>query len=390
LFCHRGREKLTKSNEQTAPVAVIGGGIIGLAVGWQLLRRGRRVTIFERDRAGRAASYVAAGMLAPHAEVGFEQEEALCLGMESLGQYPDFLRELAEDSGESVTLDERGTLIVGFNRDDTERIRRLYRFREHLELPVRWLSGSDARDIEPLLSPKVTAAIWLPDDSQVNNRSLIAALIVAFRKRGGLLKENTAVRGVLTSDGRAVGVTTDNGEHAASEVVLAAGCWSKQIDGIPAGVRPPVRPVKGQIVTLRMNDELEFGHVIRAPDVYLLPKDDGRLLVGGTQEEMGFDTTPTAGSVLGLLERGWEAVPFIYDLAIESIEVGLRPGSRDHEPIIGAAPLERLYYATGHHRSGILLAPITAYGLSELIVRGRSPDVLEPFKPSRFIREHKT
>ncbi|UCG50678.1 MAG: glycine oxidase ThiO [Candidatus Latescibacterota bacterium] len=379
-----------KGHSDRHNVVIIGGGIIGLSVGWQLLRRGAPVTLCERETAGRGASWVAAGMLAPHSEVGFEEEDFLKIGMESLSQFPQFLDELDEDSGQRIELDDRGTLIVGFHRDDTERIRRLYEFREHLGLPVTWLPGSAGRDIEPLLSPKITAAIWLPDDSQVNNRELMDALKTAFVKRGGVLKENTPAVSIVLRNGEVAGVATKNEDIDAAAVVIAAGCWSNCIDGIPDDIRPPVRPVKGQIVTLRMDTDYELGHVVRAPDVYLLPKDDGRLLVGATQEEMGFDVTPTAGPVMRLLERGWEAIPSIYDLAIEGIEVGLRPGSRDHEPLVGPSGIEGLFYATGHYRHGILLAPATAYGLVDMILEGTRPGLLEPFHPSRFSRSKRT
>jgi glycine oxidase len=374
---------MTTNRDSSAPPAVvIGGGIIGLSLGWQLLRRGVPVVLFERDKVGRAASWAAAGMLAPHSEVGFEEEEFLRLGIESLREYPRFLDELSSDAGRRVPLDDRGTMIVGFHRDDTERIRRLYEFREELGLPVKWLPGSAGREIEPLLSPRITAAIWLPDDCQINNRDLIEVLKDAFVARGGVLREDTPVRSFVIEDDRAIAVRTDDEEIAASSVVVAAGCWSAQIEGI----KPPVRPVKGQIVSLRMNGEFEFRHVVRAPDAYLLPKNDGRLLVGATQEEMGFDLTPTAGPVMRLIERGWEAIPSIYDLAIDSIDVGLRPGSRDNEPLIGPTEVSDLYYATGHHRHGILLAPVTAYALCDMILDGKTSELLAPFHPSRFLK----
>jgi glycine oxidase len=388
--CHRigtqikGQCMSALDTNNKRPIVVVGGGIIGLAVGWQLLRRGAPVVLCERDTTGQAASRVAAGMLAPHSEVGFEEENFLKLGVASLNDFPRFLDELREDSDRRVALDDRGTLIVGFHRDDTERIRRLYEFREHLGLPVKWLPGGAGRDIEPLLSPKITAAIWLPDDTQINNLELLDALSIAFTRRGGVLKENTPVQSVVMNNVRAAGVMTGSGPIQASAVVIAAGCWSGKIDGISDDHRPPVRPVKGQIVTLRMDREYEFGHVVRAPDVYLLPKNDGRLLVGATQEELGFDVTPTAGPVMRLLERGWEAIPSIYDLPLEGIDVGLRPGSRDNEPLVGASAIDRLYYATGHHRHGILLAPITAYALTDIILDGKISPLLESFQPSRF------
>jgi glycine oxidase len=374
---------MTRIN-QDKPVIIAGGGIIGLAVGWRLARRGASVRLFEKDVAGRSASWSAAGMLAPLSEVGFEEHDFLKLGRESLRRYPEFLDELKQDSSIEVPLDTRGTLIIGLDRDDKERLRRLHIFREQLDLPVEWLSGTRAREIEPLISPRAGSAIWIPDDHQVDNRLMVKALRTAFEKCGGRLHEHCAVKSVRIHGGRLTGVDTDNGAFDASAAVIAAGCWSKQIEGIPAELRPPVRPVKGQILTLRMDSSCPLAHVVRAPDVYLLPKDDGRLILGASEEEMGFDTSITAGPVYRLLERGWEAIPSIYDLVIEGIEAGLRPGSRDHDPIVGESAVEGLYYATGHYRHGILLAPITGYELCSLILEGASSELFEPFKPARF------
>jgi len=370
-----------KNNNHTV---VIGGGVIGLATGWQLLRRGIAVTIIERETAETSAGWVAAGMLAPHAEAGFEDPDTLQLGLKSLEMYPEFLQQLRDDSGHDVHLDTRGAMMIGFDRDDEGRLRRLYDFRRELDLRVEWLTASEALDREPLLSPKVTCAIWLPEDSQVNNRSMIRALAEAVRARGGTILENTPATSIVVNGGRVSSIVAGDRRIDATNVVLSAGCWSNQIDGLPDSDRPPVRPVKGQIVSLRMDEHFVPAHVIRAPDVYLLPKDDGRLLVGATQEEMGFDTTPTAGPVMRLLERAWEAMPSIYDLPIESIDVGLRPGSRDHDPIIGRGAIENLYHASGHHRSGILLAPVTAIGIADMASGRTAPDVFAPFGPSRF------
>jgi glycine oxidase len=373
------------NNSANSPIAVIGGGVIGLGIAWQLTRRGASVTVFERDSAGRGASWSAAGMLAPLSEVGFEEENFLRLGQESLGRYPKFLDELHEDSGMAVPLDTRGTLLVGLDRDDAERLRRLFEFRMHLGLPVEWLSGGGAREIEPLISPRASSAIWIPDDHQIDNRLLITALKKAFAKCGGTLHENLPIREISIENGRAKGIRTENDAHDASTVVIAAGCWSKQLAGIPKEMLPPVRPVKGQIITLTADDTFALSHVVRAPDAYLLPKDDGRVILGASEEEMGFDTTITAGPVYKLLERGWETIPAIYDLEVNEIEAGLRPGSRDHDPIVGETPIDGLYYATGHYRHGILLAPSTAYEMSDLLLEGKSSPLFAQFKPGRFM-----
>lgn len=366
-------------------VAVVGGGIIGLSVAWQLARRGRDVTVFDRGKAGRGTSWVAAGMLAPVSEFGFENEDFLQFGQRSMQLFPRFLDELEKDSGRRISVDTRGTMMVGFHRDDTERIRRIYEFRQHKGLPVQWMSGEEARELEPLLSPRATSAMWIPQDYQIDNRDLLAALKDALASAGGELVENTQVESIRSENGVCTGVITiGGGSYPTGTTIVAAGCWSGQIEGIPANLAPKVRPVKGQIVSLSTNSTYEFARVIRAPDVYILPKGDGRLLIGATEEEMGYDTTPTAGPVMRLIERAWEAVPSVYDLPIESIDVGLRPGTRDHEPLIGESGMANLYYATGHYRHGILLAPITAYAIGDLVMDNMKPDCLSPFSPARF------
>jgi glycine oxidase len=283
-------------------------------------------------------------------------------------------------------MDTRGTLSVGLDRDDTEALRREYRFRRSRGLAVEWLSGSEARDAEPLLSPRITSGMWIPDDYQINNQRLVCTLADALVARGGAIREHTNVRRVVVDAGTACGVETEDGTDVADVVVVAAGCWSNQVDGIPIEAVPPVRPVKGQIVCLRQDDTVNLTRVIRTPDCYLVSKGDGRLLVGATEEDMGFDVRATAGPVMRLIERAWEAVPAIYDLAIESIDVGLRPGSRDHIPIIGATPVPGLLMATGHYRHGILLAPATADAVCHGIVTGEFAADMEAFSPARFVR----
>jgi len=366
---------------------IIGGGIIGLSLGWQLARKGVNVEILERSKAGQSASRAAAGMLAPQAEMGFEDIELFYLCRKSLEMYPRFTDELFEDSGIKVELERTGCILPGFDRDDAERLRRLYDFREKIGLPVLWLTGSEAREIEPFLSPRCTGAIWIEDDAQINNRLILDALKIAFKKCGGKLYEEHEVEHMNISGGKVTGIRVHGKDLEFDNVVVAAGSWSKQIKGLPDNLLPPVRPVKGQIINLRLNDSCRITKVVRAPDVYLLPKSDGRLIIGASVEEMGFDENPTAGEIFRLLERGWEAVPSIYDLPIESIDVGLRPGSRDHMPIVGDSDIEGLFFATGHYRNGILLTPITAFELSEWISTGNKSEALNGFGIERFYRE---
>jgi glycine oxidase len=300
----------------------------------------------------------------------------------SLEMYPGFVAELSKDSGMTIEAEINGCILPGLDRDDNERLRRIFVFRERAGLPVVWLNGNEAREIEPYLSPKCTGAIWIEDDGQINNRKLLEALIIAFQKCGGLLYEDHNVERINVENGKIKGAFFHDINVDYDKVVIAAGAWSKQFEGIPEYALPPVRPVKGQIINLKMTDSCKLSKVIRAQDVYLLPKSDGRLIVGASNEEMGFDTNPTAGEIYRLLERGWETVPSIYDLPIESIEVGLRPGSRDHEPIIGDSDVSGLYFATGHYRNGVLLTPVTAYELSDWIVTGQPSEILSNFNIS--------
>ena len=371
-------------------VIIIGGGIIGLGIGWQLAKSGCAVTIYERDHAGRAASWAAAGMLAPIAEVHFEEQELLELGSDSLRLYPEWVRELEIDSQMSVGYRREGTLIVGVDRDDASLLQHFYDSQRLLGLKAEWLTGADARDVEPLLSPKITAAISCADDHQVDNRMMVSALISAFQKAGGTLCENAPVKKIEVQNGRAKGVWTQDKLHGADLTVLAAGCWSAEIDGIPETMKPPVRPVKGQMLALQMEAGITPQKVIRTPrakyntNAYLVPKGNGRLIVGATSEEMGFDTQLTAGGLFELLRSAWEAMPGIYDLPVLETWAGLRPGSRDNAPILGKTSVENLIMATGHYRNGILLTPVTAREISSLILTGHLSKVIAPFQLSRF------
>ena len=372
-------------------VIIVGGGVIGLGIGWQLAKAGCTVSIYERDQAGRAASWAAAGMLAPHAEVHFEERALLRLGVQSCRMYPGWVAELEADSQMSVGYRAEGTLIVGVDRDDARELEHLYESQKLLDLKVEWITGAEAREMEPLLSPKITAAIWSRDDHQVDNRAMVDALIQAFQNANGVLHENTPVDKIEVVNGQAEGIWVKGNLEVADVIVLAAGCWSSDIDGLPKAVQPPVRPVKGQMLALQMEEGIVLKKVIRAPrakyptDVYLVPKDDGRLVIGATNEEMDFDTRLTAGGLFELLRGTWEAVPGIYDLPVLETWTGLRPGSRDNAPILGETSVENLIMATGHYRNGILLTPVTAREIASLILTSEKSETIAPFHLSRFM-----
>ena len=373
-------------------ILIIGGGIIGLGIGWQLAKAGASVTIHERAESGRGASWAAAGMLAPLAEAHSEEPELLKLGSQSLACYPQWVDELEADAEMSVSYRVEGTLIVGLEPDDTHQLRHLYTAQQDLGLDVEWLTGREAREIESALSPRVTAAIRCATDYQVDNRLMVRALQQAYQVCGGVLHENSTIERIVVENGVATGVQTQEGFQAADTLVLAAGCWSAQVEGLPETIVPPVRPVKGQMLALQMEEGITVKNVIRTvrarypTSVYLVPRDDGRLIIGATSEEMGFDMRLTAGGVFELLRGAWEAVPGIYELPMLETWAGLRPGSRDNAPILGETPVEHLIYATGHYRNGILLTPITAYEIAKLILTGKTSEIIAPFRLDRFLK----
>ena len=373
-------------------IAIIGGGVIGLGIGWQLAKAGATVTIYDRSKSGRAASWAAAGMLAPLAEAHSEEPGLLKLGCQSLEHYSQWVTELEADAQMSVGYRMEGTLIVGLEPDDTHQLHHLYEAQQNLQLNVNWLPGREARDIESALSPRVTAAIHCNSDYQVDNRLMVTTLQRAYQKRGGVLRENSSVESIVIENGSAIGVQTQDGFQNTDVVILSAGCWSAQMEGIPEAIIPPVRPVKGQMLALRMEEGIAINSVIRtvraraSTSVYLVPRTDGRLIVGATSEEMGFDTRLTAGGLFELLRGAWETVPGIYELPVLETWTGLRPGSRDNAPILGKTPIENLIYATGHYRNGILLTPITAYEIAKLVLTGETSEVIAPFQLDRFLK----
>jgi glycine oxidase len=364
---------------------IIGAGVIGLSIAWRLAQAGCPVAVFDRDEAGRGASWAAAGMLAAAVETEPGEEALLALTLESQRMWPGFVLELEAASGVAVGYRDDGTLVVALTRDDAEQLHFTYDFQRSLGLDLEWLSGADARRREPYLRPGISGAVFSPRDHQVDNRRLVRALAEAARKAGAVLCEHDPVREVEITGARVTGVATDNRRDHADVVVLAAGAWSREIGGIPAGHLPPVRPIKGQMLALSMDPVNPLlRHVIWLPRGYLVPRRDGRLVVGGTVEERGFDDRITAGGLLALIEGAWRALPGIEELPVAETWVGFRPGSRDDAPMLGPSGVAGLVLATGHHRNGILLTPLTAQVITAYVLTGQLPEVAQPFTPERF------
>ena len=373
------------SNRSPREVAIIGGGVIGLSIGWRLAAAGLMVAIFERGIAGRGASWAAAGMLAAGSEV--EPGESALFGLlkHSQSLWPAFAAELAEASGLDVELRTEGTLSIALSQDELGRLRQTHALQQRLGVESRWLSRIEALEYEPCLNPRLAGAFLVAGDHQVENRILATALRLAFVRAGGILHEDIGDTAITTARGRATGVAAGGTEYPADLVIVAAGAWTPDVAGLPAAASPPVRPVKGQMLALAMDPAAPIlTHVLWTQKAYLVPRRDGRLLIGATTEERGFDTALTAGGMLSLLESAWRALPGIEELPIIESWVGFRPGSRDDAPILGKTDIDGLILATGHHRNGILLTPATAQAIAQLVLTGQTAPAIAPFGLNRF------
>jgi glycine oxidase len=370
-------------------VVVVGAGLIGLAVAWRTASRGLRVALADPEP-GYGASHVAAGMLAPVTEAHYGEEPLIRLNLASAARYPAFAAELEEAAGTQCGYTRRGTLAVAFDADDRAALAELGEFHRALGLESEQVTARECRQLEPLLAGDVQAGLRVPGDHQIDNRQLVAALLSAVAKRrvplyreqvAELLVERDAVAGVRLRGGETV---------RAGRVVLAAGCHSAAVPGLPPGLLPSIRPVKGQILRLSVPpDAIPFLNgavrgLVRGRQVYLVPRDHGELVVGATVEELGYDTRVTAGGVYGLLRAAHALVPGIAELPLVEARAGLRPGSPDNAPLIGPTALPGLIAATGHFRNGVLLTPVTADAIAELLAGGRLPAEARGFEPDRF------
>jgi glycine oxidase len=343
-------------------VAVAGGGAIGLAVAWRAAGRGLHVIVLERDEPGSGASSVAAGMLAPVTEASLNERPLLELGLESVAAYPAFVDELRHASGIDPGYLECGSLLVARDADEAEALERELEVRQSLGLEVRRLRPSEARRREPALAPTIRLGLEVAGDHAIDPRRLTAALAEACRRAGVELRTGAEVSAIELGSDRVAGVRLAGGELvSAGQVVVAAGAWSAAIGGLPDGARVAVRPVKGQI--LRLRDPAGPGllnGVLRMADGYIVPRGDGRYVLGATMEERGFDTTVTAGAVFELLREATELVPGFSELVLDELSAGLRPATPDNLPVLGPGAVPGLHWAAGHHRNGILLTPVTA------------------------------
>ncbi|GAA4923126.1 glycine oxidase ThiO [Streptomyces coeruleoprunus] len=374
---------------RTSDVLVIGGGIIGLVTAWRAAQRGLRTAVADPEPGGGAAR-VAAGMLAAVTELHYGEETLLGLNMASARRYPGFVAELEAATGLDVGFRTCGTLAVALDADDRAHLRELHALQRRCGLESEWLTGRECRRLEPLLAPGVRGGLRVDGDHQVDPRRLAAALVVACERAGVTLLRTRAERLRVEHDRAAGAALADGTEWAADQVVLAAGSHSGGLGGVPDEVLPPVRPVKGQVVRLTVPPAYApflsrtVRAVVRGSHVYLVPRENGELVVGATSEELGWDTTVTAGGVYELLRDAHELVPGITELPLAETGAGLRPGSPDNAPLLGPSALPGLCLATGHYRNGVLLTPVTGDVLAAYLTTGELPDEAAAFTPARF------
>jgi glycine oxidase len=388
----------------------VGGGVIGLSAAWRAAQRGARVAVLDRAAPPAGATRVAAGMLAPVGELAFGELELLEMTLASAALYPEFVAELEAATGEETGYASQGALHIALDRDEAAELRRVYDLQRSLGLAAEWLPPRRCRELEPGLTPSFNGGVHAPGEAAVDPRALTRALLAALAEVGAEVRLGGAgrtpaavqsgVRGGVRAEGlsgtevvagifegeRLVGVRTAAGEELrADATVLATGAWAGRAEWLPEPARPPVRPVKGQIVELRGRDgEPPCERIVASERVYLVPRPDGRLIVGATSEEQGFDTAVTAGGVHELLREAYRLLPDVAEMELVDSMAGLRPGTPDNLPLIGPGAIEGLVLATGHYRNGILLAPLTAEAIAAVLAGERLFEAAAPAHPARM------
>jgi len=375
-------------------VVVVGGGVVGLCCAWCLTQAGADVVVLDRADPPAGATRVAAGMLAPIGELAFGEPELLRMTVAAAERYPDFVAGLEAASGLSSGYARHGALHIALDRDEAAELRRVHDLQRSLGLGAEWLPPRRCRALEPGLTPSFNGGVHAPDEAAIDPRRVTAALLAALADSGVEVRSNVNVAASLLAGDRLEGVRTGSGEELrAAHTVLATGAWSGTEEWLPEDARPPVRPVKGQILELRSPDgEPPCERIIASERVYLVPRPDRRLIVGATTEERGFDATVTAGGLHELLREAYRLLPDVAEMELVEAMAGLRPGTPDNLPLIGHGEIEGLVLACGHYRNGILLAPITGEAIAALLSNESIPDALAAADPARltFVRNNPT
>lgn len=377
----------TETDKNISDVIVIGAGLIGLSIAWELSGRGASVTVIEKDRPGYGATRVAAGMLAPIGELDFGEPELLEMNLVSRKLYPDFISSIEAATETDTGYRHTGALHVALDRDEAGELKRIMELQRSYGLDSKWLGPIAAREIEPGVSPSLSGAVLVEEDAVVDPRALVEALRAGLSGRG-VRVEQAGVTAINREAGGGVrGVESTAGSFVAPFVVAAPGAEAGVAEWLPSEVRPPVRPVKGQTVELRGDpDEPVCERILGSERVYIAPRPDGRVILGATVEEMGFDRRVTGGGVHELLREAYRLLPEVAEMEFVGAIAGLRPGTPDNLPVIGSTAIDGLILATGHYRNGILLAPVTAGSVADL-VEGKGSETVAAATPGRFERQ---
>jgi glycine oxidase len=376
------------SDRGTYDVVVVGGGVIGLCCAWRLAQGGARTVVLDRAEPPAGATRVAAGMLAPIGELAFGEPELLRMTIAAAEVYPGFVAELEAVSGLGSGYARHGALHVALDRDEASELRRVHDLQRSLGLGAEWLPPRRCRELEPGLTPSFNGGVHAPEEAAIDPRRMTAALLAALAGEGVEVRGGTDVVAPILDGERLEGVRTGTGEELrAGHVVLATGAWAGAESWLPEAACPPVRPVKGEILELRSPDgAAPCERIVASERVYLVPRPDGRLIVGATTEERGFDATVTAGGVHELLREAYRLLPDVAEMELVEAMAGLRPGTPDNLPLIGPGALDGLILACGHYRNGILLAPITGEAVAGMLANEPFPESLAAAQPlsSRF------
>jgi len=365
---------------KTFDVTIAGGGLVGATIAFELARVGLQVALFDRQQPGEGSSWAAAGILSPAPE-NAGMISTVPLGRASLQLYPKFVAAVEEISGRNVGYRARGTLEALFSTDAQEKLSTIIALHHGLGLKAEAVSAEDAREMEPALSPEVEAAVFRPDEACVDNRALTKAVLAAAEVSGAKIFIASNVQSIAKNGGHCEGLLVAGEKVESRWTIIAAGCCSAEIEG--ASQFAPVRPAKGQMIALRAKD-FRIERVLWSDYVYLVPRNDGRILAGATVEYVGFEKEVTAGGVQKIIAAALQLAPALADAQLEETWAGLRPDTPDHLPIIGPTDLDGLVIATGHFRSGILLAPITAQLIREWITTQNVSVDWARFSPMRF------
>lgn len=373
-----------ESTKHSADVVIIGGGVIGLSIARALALRGAGdVCLIERASLGREASFAAAGMLAPQAEAN-APDDFFELACRSRDLYANFAASLRDETGVDIELDTTGTLYLALTYHDLVEIEKRYEWQRAANLPVDLLTPAQARELEPRISSSVVGALRFPLDVQVENRRLLSALTNSVSRLGVSIVTETSVESVRVERDRVSAVQTSRGSINCAKVVVAAGTWSGFIQLSPKKPALKIEPIRGQMIGFDARPQVTR-HVIYSPRGYIVPRQDGRLLAGSTSEHAGFAKQVTAGGISTILANAQEISPAISKLPIVDTWSGLRPRAADNLPVLGPCDeIGGLFYATGHYRNGILLAPVTGELIAEAVVDGIISPLLGPFSPGRF------